>query len=189
FGSNVLISRKCSLYSPEKISIGDNVRIDDFCILSGDITIGNQVHIAAFCALYGSLGIVMEDYTGLSPRCIVFSASDDFSGEYLMSPMNDVTTTNVTGGKVIIKRCSQIGACCIIFPSLTIGEGVAVGAMSLVNEDLEEWGIYTGIPARRIKERSKGLLKFVIEGEEKRREEKRREEKRREEKRREEREA
>lgn len=33
-GKNVLISDKSSIYSPENISIGNNVRIDDFCILS-----------------------------------------------------------------------------------------------------------------------------------------------------------
>ena len=31
-GQNVLISDKASIYSPELISIGSHVRIDDFCI-------------------------------------------------------------------------------------------------------------------------------------------------------------
>ncbi len=43
-------------------------------------------------------------------------------------------------------------------PALTIGEGTAVGSMSLVTKDLEEWGIYAGIPCRRIKERRKDLI-------------------------------
>ena len=38
-GKNVLISKKSSIYTPENISIGDNVRIDDFTILSGTIEI------------------------------------------------------------------------------------------------------------------------------------------------------
>ena len=38
-GNNVLISRKASIFSPENISIGNNVRIDDFCLLSGKITL------------------------------------------------------------------------------------------------------------------------------------------------------
>jgi len=37
YGHNVLISRKANLYSVSEISIGNNVRIDDFCILSGKI--------------------------------------------------------------------------------------------------------------------------------------------------------
>ena len=160
-GKNVLISRKCSIYSPEKTTIGDNVRIDDFCILSGEITLGSYIHISAYCAMYGAFGVEMEDYTGLSPRCTVFSASDDFSGDYLISPMADKSKTNVTGGKVLIKRYSQIGAGCIILPCVTIEEGIAVGAMSLVNKNLGEWGIYAGTPAKKIKDRKKGLLNLL----------------------------
>jgi len=52
YGRNVLISRKVSFYYPEKIEIGNNVRIDDFCILSGHIVMGNYIHIAAYCGLF-----------------------------------------------------------------------------------------------------------------------------------------
>ena len=77
-GENVLISKKACFYGIEHMIIGSHVRIDDFCVLSGHISLGSFIHIGAFCALYGSKGIEMEDYTGLSPRCTIFSASDDF---------------------------------------------------------------------------------------------------------------
>jgi UDP-3-O-[3-hydroxymyristoyl] glucosamine N-acyltransferase len=60
-GTNVLISDKCSLYVSELV-IGDNVRIDDFCILSGKIILGDNIHIGAYCGLYGKFGIVMMHY-------------------------------------------------------------------------------------------------------------------------------
>jgi galactoside O-acetyltransferase len=161
FGKNVFISRYARLYSPELIEIGHDVRIDDFCILSGDIKLGSYIHISAYSALYGKFGIEMEDYTGLSPRCTAFSASDDFSGEYLIGPMIDKKYTNVTGGKVLIKKYSQLGCNCVILPSVTINEGVAVGAMSLIIRDLEPWKIYLGSPARFVKDRSKGLLNAI----------------------------
>ena len=160
-GDSVFISRNATFYGTENMIIGNHVRIDDFCILSGSISLASHIHISAYCSLFGSLGIVMEDYTGLSPRCSVFSATDDFSGDYLISPMTKKEFTNVTGGQVIIKKYSQIGASCVIFPNLTIKEGVAVGAMSLVISTLLEWGIYAGIPAKRIHDRKKGLLEFI----------------------------
>jgi galactoside O-acetyltransferase len=160
FGNNVLISRKSSIYLPEKISIGDNVRIDDFCILSGEITLGSFIHISAYCGLYGTFGIEMDDYTGLSPRCTVFSASDDFSGNYLIGPMVDKQYTHVTGGKILIQKYSQVGAGCVILPDVTIEQGVAVGAMSLINQNLSEWGIYAGVPAKRIKERERNCWNY-----------------------------
>jgi galactoside O-acetyltransferase len=68
--------------------------------------------------------------------------------------------TNVTGGKVTLKRFCQIGSGTIILPSVTLEEGVAVGAMSLVKKSLDGWGIYAGNPLRFIKARDKGLLKL-----------------------------
>lgn len=161
YGDNVLISKKCSLYTPEKISVGDNVRIDDFCILCGNITLGNNVHISAYSALYGSEGIEFRDHSGCSARTTIYSAMDDFSGNYLIGPMNPEGTTNVTGGKVTIGRFVQLGAHCLVFPNVTIHEGSVVGALSLVTKDIPGWSIYVGIPARKLRDRSTGLLSLV----------------------------
>jgi galactoside O-acetyltransferase len=160
YGSNVLISNKASIYSPDCISIGSNVRIDDYCILSGEITLGNNIHISAYNALYGKFGIEMEDFTGLSPRCTIFSASDDFSGDYMISPMVPEELTNVEGGKVIIKRFCQIGSNSVILPNVIINEGTAIGALSLVKYNTEGWTIYGGNPLKKIKPREKGILKL-----------------------------
>ena len=160
-GSNVLLSRKTSIYSPETISIGSNVRIDDFCILSGNITIGNYCRIAAYCALYGSHGIVMEDYSGMAMKCTVLSASDDYSGDFLIGPIYPENLTNVRGGTVTFKHFSQLGAGCIVFPGVTLNEGSVAGAMTLVNRDLSSWTINTGIPVNKSITRKNGLLKII----------------------------
>lgn len=47
YGKNVLVSRKASIYNPEQMVLGDNIRIDDFCILSGNIKLGSYIHIPA----------------------------------------------------------------------------------------------------------------------------------------------
>jgi len=44
-GVNVKISDKASIYDADKIEIGDHSRIDDFCILSGNISLGSYNHI------------------------------------------------------------------------------------------------------------------------------------------------
>ena len=51
-GSNVLISRYAQLYNPEQLRIGNNVRIDDFCLLSGTINLGSYVHISSRLLLF-----------------------------------------------------------------------------------------------------------------------------------------
>lgn len=160
-GNNVLISRFAQFYEPEKMIIGNNVRIDDFCVLSGSIRLGNYIHISAYTALYGRFEIELEDFSGLSPRCTIFSATDDFSGNFLIGPMVDPKFRNILGGKVLIKKYSQLGANSVVLPKVTIQEGVSVGAMSLVIKDLIAWKIYAGIPVRELKDRSNNLIKFV----------------------------
>jgi acetyltransferase-like isoleucine patch superfamily enzyme len=161
FGENVKISRNAKFYCPEKITIGNNVRIDDFCILSGNITIGSNIHISSYVALYGSAGIVLEDYTGISPRSTIFSAMDDFGGDYLIGPIHDEAKTNVRGACVTLKKFSQVGAHCIVFPGVTIGEGAVLGAMTLANKSVSGWGIYIGQPARLLKNRNRHLVDLV----------------------------
>lgn len=161
YGANVKLSRFARIYSPEKISIGNNVRIDDFCILSGHVTLGSHIHISAYVALYGNMGIELEDYTGISPMTTVYSAMDDFGGDYLIGPIHPLEKTNVTGGKVTLKRFSQIGTHCVVFPNLTIGEGTVVGACSMVRSSLDNWYIYCGVPAIKKKARKKGLVNLV----------------------------
>lgn len=161
YGTNVLISRKVSLYSPEKVALGNNVRIDDFCILSGEIILGDNIHISAYSALYGAMGIEFKDNSGCSARTTIYSSMDDFSGDYLIGPMHSKTKTNVTGGKVTISEYVQLGAHCLVFPNLTIGIGSVIGALSLVTKDVQEWGIYVGIPAKFLKPRSKKLMNLL----------------------------
>jgi galactoside O-acetyltransferase len=160
-GDNVLISRKCSIYSPGKISVGSNVRIDDFCILSGNIHIGNYVHIASYVALYGgNEGIEIEDFVGVSARSIVYSVTDDYSGNYLTNPTIPMEFKSIQDEKVVLKKHSLIGAGSIVLPGVIVEEGCSFGAMSLINKSTEPWGIYVGAPSKRLKDRSKNLLEL-----------------------------
>ncbi len=160
-GVNVLLSKKTSIYGAKNISIGDNVRIDDFCILSGNITIGNNVHIAPHVLLIaGTAGIELCDFVGVSSRSAIYAESDDYSGIALTNPTVDYEFRNIIQGKVTLKKHSIIGTGSTILPTVIIGEGTAVGSMSLVNKSLDAWGIYTGIPCKKVKERSKQLLEL-----------------------------
>jgi acetyltransferase-like isoleucine patch superfamily enzyme len=157
-GRNVKISRKASIYGPGDMCIGDNVRVDDFCILSGRLSIGSYIHISAYVALYGQYGIVLKDFVALSARTLVYSGTDDYSGNFLTNPTVPSEYRNVINGMVRFEKHSILGAGCIVLPGVTIGEGCAVGAGSLVNKSLEPWMIYVGVPCHPIKERQKRLL-------------------------------
>ncbi|SHJ72382.1 galactoside O-acetyltransferase [Dethiosulfatibacter aminovorans DSM 17477] len=158
-GKNVKISNRASIYNHELISIGDNSRIDDFCVLSGKITIGKNVHIAVYCNMAGGeKGIVMEDFSGLAYGVNVFTQSDDYTGLTLTNPTIPDKYKKETKKPIFINKHVIIGAGSMIFPGVTIEEGCSVGAMSMVTKNTKPWKIYSGIPARPINDRKKDML-------------------------------
>lgn len=163
-GNNVKISRKASFYAPNKISIGDNVRIDDFCILSGNITIGNYIHIAAYSALYGGdKGIVLDDFVNISSRVCVYSVNDDYSGNSMTNPMIPDNLKHVVSQKVYLKKHVIVGSTSVILPGVILEEGSAFGSFSLINRNSAPWSINAGIPAKKIKNRNKNILNIEKE--------------------------
>lgn len=158
-GRNVRISDKAAIYNPEQIEIGDHSRIDDFCVVSGKVSIGRNVHIAVFCNVAGgSEGITFEDFSGLAYGCHVFSQSDDYTGRTLTNPTVPAQFKREFKKAVRLGRHCIVGTNSLIFPGVILAEGCSVGAMSMVTKSTEEWGVYSGIPARRLKDRKRDLL-------------------------------
>lgn len=167
-GKNVLISRKSSIYGAENITIGNHVRVDDFCILSGRITLGNHIHVSAYAALYGAKeGIEVGDYVSISSRTSIYAVSDDYSGEFMTNPTLPEQFRGVTNAPVQIGKHTIIGASSVVLPGVVVGEGASFGAFSLIKENCEGWWMYAGIPVKRVKERSRGLLEKAEEFEQK----------------------
>ena len=128
------------IYGPENISIGNNVRIDDFAILSaknGSISIGNYVFIARNSHLSGFFGIEIHDFSSMAANTVIYSASDDYSGDYLTAQAIPQKYTTYIGGAVVIGKHVIIGSACSIFGPSIIGEGYSLGAMTLVTRDLK----------------------------------------------------
>jgi galactoside O-acetyltransferase len=161
YGVNILISKKTSIYNPSKISIGSNVRIDDYCVLSageGGIEIGDYVHIAVFCSLIGAGKITLSNFSGLSSRVSLYSSNDDYSGEFLTNPTVPKQFTGVQHNEVYLGKHAIVGSGSVILPGVILEEGVAVAALSLVTKQCACFGIYSG--SRKIGERKKDLLEL-----------------------------
>jgi acetyltransferase-like isoleucine patch superfamily enzyme len=140
-GSDIQISRKSSFY---KISgrIGDNVRIDDFCIFKGHIEIGSYVHVAAFCSVSGAYAkVVLEDFCTLSNRVSIFTGSDDYTADTLNNSQVPEEFTSVRKGAVTIGKAVLIGAHSVVLPGITVGDGGSVGAMAVVNRSVPSGGM------------------------------------------------
>jgi len=163
-GDNVKISERASIYDCSEISIGDNSRIDDFCIISGKVEIGRNVHITPQCLVAGGeKGIIIEDFSTLAYGVKIFTQSDDYSGKTMTNSTIPDEYKNEFKGQIRINRHTIIGAGSIVFPGITLSEGTSIGANSLVRSNTEKWSIYVGSPAIKIKTRKKDLLKLEQE--------------------------
>jgi len=158
-GRNVRISDKASIYNPEAMELGDHVRIDDFCVVSGRVVFGRNVHVAVFCNIAGAeVGVQLDDFAGLAYGCHVFAQSDDYSGHTMTNPTVPAAYKQETRAPVRIGRHCIVGCKSVVLPGVELGEGCAIGAMSLVNRSTDPWSICHGTPARKMGERRRDLL-------------------------------
>lgn len=162
-GDNVFLSSKASYYNCKNITIGNNTRIDDFAVLSAGedgIEIGNYIHIAVYSSIIGAGKVILKDFSNISSKVSIYSSNDDYSGEFMTNPMVPSEFTNVTHGAVTIGKHVIVGAGSVILPNVILEDGVAIGSLSLVTRNCEEFGIYAGNPAKKIKSRKRDLLEL-----------------------------
>ncbi len=154
-GDDVTIWPEAKILFPDVIIIGDSVIIDDFVFIMGGkkMTIGSFVHIASFVSITGGGELVIDDFVGISSGCRVFTGDDDYLGGSLTGPTVPPQYRSPLRSYVYLKKHAIIGANTVILPGVTIGEGAAVGANSLVKSDLQPWTIYVGSPAKAIRTR------------------------------------
>ena len=119
-GNNIKISKLARIYNPSSLVLHDNIRIDDFTILSGrgNIEIGNYVHVGSQCSISSHSTIKLCDYTGISSGVKLFGGSDDFSGKFMTGPLIPSKFIRITHGDIILNKHVIVGAGSIILPNV-----------------------------------------------------------------------
>lgn len=156
-GKNVIIGKTVRIRYPELVEIGDNVIIDDFTYISTRIKLHTNVHISAGCKIIGGKDayVEMNEFSTLAPNVVLSAGSDDYSSG-IATPMVGIEyKANVQIGKIILNRHCIVGAGSVVLPNVIFEEGACLGALSLANKNLEEYFLYAGIPAKKIKKRNK----------------------------------
>jgi acetyltransferase-like isoleucine patch superfamily enzyme len=161
-GKNVLISSHACFYNAHLISIGDNVRIDDFCIINGQAYIGNHCHIAPQCIISGATkdaDVTIHDFCTFAYGVKLFAKSDDYSGVTLTGATVPSIHQRHDCRSIIVGKYSIVGASSVVFPGSYLAEGTAIGAMSLLKGDkTEPWSVYVGVPAYKLKKRQRDMI-------------------------------
>ncbi len=142
---NLKIFEFTKIINPEYVFVGDNVIIDDFCLLyakeDAPIKIGSWVHITNFSSLTGG-PINIGNFVGISSGCRLIGGTEHYANGALMNPPIPEKFRNVSREGCKLEDFSFISVNSCIFPNVIIGEGTVIGAGSIVRKDLEPWGIY-----------------------------------------------
>lgn len=155
-GKNVIIGKTVRIRHPELVEIGDNVIIDDFTYISTSLMLSSYVHIASGVSIIGGVHatVRMKEFSTLAPHVVIAAGSDDYMAGIATPLVPNEFKGDMTVGIVTIGRHVIVGANAVVLPNVTLGDGSAVGALSLVKTDLKAWTLYAGIPARPVKTRN-----------------------------------
>jgi acetyltransferase-like isoleucine patch superfamily enzyme len=175
-GRNVVFGQNVVLRHPHKITIGDNVVIDDNCLVDAKgqgnrgISIGNGVFIGRNTILSCKDGdIAIEDGANIGFNCEVFSASrvrigrDTLLAAYcyviggdhdLSDPDRPVVEQGRTSEGVDVGAGAWLGAGAKILDGVSIGDGAVIGAGAVVRKPVPPGAIAAGVPARIVGSRA-----------------------------------
>ena len=152
-GNDVQIDESAQIFGAKEVSIGSQVRIDCFTVITAgpaSVTIGDHVHLGVGVCLFGTAGIEVADFASLSGRVAVYSTNDDFVNGHLSGPTVPAELRKVQAAPVIVGPHVIVGAGSVILPGVRLGRGAAVGALSLVKDDVVDGEIAAGVPARSV---------------------------------------
>ena len=165
-GLDVYINANVAIKRPQLVTVGSHVAIDDGFYITTGACIGNHVHIAPYVTVIGGeTGFLqMGHFTNISVGGKIICGSDGFMGEGLITapgiPAEYRDELKIE--PVVFENFVNTGANVTILPGVTLGEGSAIAACSLVTKNTEPWTIYMGVPAKpyKIRRRDK-MIEFA----------------------------
>lgn len=146
-GKNVIIGKTVRIRNPERVIIGNDVIIDDFTYISGNLEIGNYVHIASGCNFQSADNkITIRNHCGFASGVKVFAVSSDFLNPDFDMPCYPKSIRK--GGvrkDVSFDDYCLIGGNTVIQPGVCLPEGVAISANALAKPmEYLPWRLYFG---------------------------------------------
>lgn len=136
-----------------EIIIGNEVYLNDSIRLEtgfgGAIEIGDGTHIQPECQFSAYTGnIKVGRNVQIAPRCAFYPYDHGISRAKTM-----MEQPLVSKGEIVVKDEAWLGYGTIVLDGVTIGVGAVVGAGSVVKDDIPDYAISAGIPAKAIKMR------------------------------------
>lgn len=174
-GENIFLGSGITLRHPYKIRLGNNVVIDDGCLIdakgsenkgiilrdnvfigrdsilsckNGDIELGEYANIGVFCNISSNSKIKIGKKVLIGPHCSLFATEHRFENRDIPIADQGWTSKGIT-----IEDNVWIGAGVVVLDGVTIGRDSIIGAGAVVSEDIPEFSIAVGIPAKVVRKR------------------------------------
>jgi len=179
-GKNVTFGMNVLLRHPNKISIGDNVVIDDNCVIdakgedNNGVSLGNNVFIGRNTIVYCQNGdIFLGEASNIGSNCQIFSANSVTIGEnvlmgaysYLIGGGHNYDSIDIpiieqgrSAKGIHLENNIWIGAGVKILDGTNIGKSAIIGTGAVVRDDIPEYAIAGGVPAKIISDRRKNKV-------------------------------
>jgi acetyltransferase-like isoleucine patch superfamily enzyme len=156
-GEHVIFEHGALAFHPENITIGSNVYVGHYSILSGyyknEMRIGSDVWIGQHCFLHSAGGLVIEDGVGIGPGVKITSARHCEEGGD-----GPITAVALEFLPVVLGAGCNIGVGAVILPGVTIGRCAQIGAGAVVTKAIPDNAIASGVPARVSRYRRAGPI-------------------------------
>jgi len=130
-----------------KVDSTSNIMMHAFVLQARDITIGPNCIIGPFTTLDGRGTLAIGRNVNVAGEVLTIG------GHHLV----DSPTAEGRVGRVVIEDNAWIGMRATILPGVTIGEGAYVAAAALVNRDVEPYTLVGGVPAKKLRDRSRDI--------------------------------
>ena len=175
-GRNVLFGQNVVLRHPHKIRIGDDVVIDDNCLLdakgsgnrgisigtgvfigrntilsckNGDIEIGDGANVGFNCEIFSASRVAIGRETLVAAYCYLIGGDHDFS-----DPARGVLSQGRRSEGITVGEGAWLGAGVKVLDGVAIGDRAIVGAAAVVRDDVPAGEIAAGVPARIVGSRA-----------------------------------
>jgi len=176
-GKGVVWGKSITLRYPDRIHFGNRVVIDDYALInargSGDagiyigddviinrgviiqskvgaIHIGHETNIGAFTFISSQGGVIIGDYVNIAGGCHIAGGTYEVGRDSNSNREHG----KYTKGPIQIDNKCRLARCVVVLDGAHIKEGTIVGAMSMVKEELPEYSVAAGIPAKVLYYRS-----------------------------------
>lgn len=119
-------------------------RIGNNCVVGQNVMVGPEVNIGSNCKIQNNVsvykGVTLEDKVFCGPSCV-------FTNIY--NPRSFIERKNEFLS-ILVKEGATIGANATIICGVTIGKYALIGAGAVVKNNIADYALVVGVPARQI---------------------------------------